>query len=128
MSPEAISSATFLLSTNVYPDIPLMNKLYTLLAAALLLAGCGNNEKDEDVVEQPNKDGSIETVINITHADSVDLLTTTHKVWVKGTLSQTFVTTDTLKSLGTEPVKDDDGNTLGTKDKKKDYEIYITVK
>ncbi|WP_118952496.1 hypothetical protein [Taibaiella helva] len=105
-----------------------MNKLYTLLAATLLLVSCGDDDKNEDVVGQPNKDGSIETVISVTHADSVDLLTTTHKIWVKGALSQTFVTTDTLKSLGTEPVKDDDGNTLSTKDKKKDYEIYITVK
>lgn len=106
-----------------------MNKTIYLLAAVLLLGSCGKEESNEDVVEQPNKDGSIETIINVTHADSVDLLTTTHKVWVKGALSKTIVTTDTLKSLGMEPVEtNEDNNTSGKKEKRKDYEIYITVK
>ncbi|WP_118973683.1 ABC transporter substrate-binding protein [Taibaiella koreensis] len=104
-----------------------MKKIFYLPAAVLLLSSCGKDD-NEDVVEQPNKDGSIETVISVTHADSVDLLTTTHKVWLKGAVAKTFVTTDTLKSLGTEPVTNDEANTSGPKEKKKDYEIYITVK
>lgn len=104
-----------------------MNRIVYCLLAGLLLAGC-KEEKNEDVVEQPNKDGSIETVLSVSHADSFDLLTTTHKIWVKGTLAKTFVTTDTLVPLGTEQVPAGENGSPETKTKKKDYEIYITVK
>lgn len=104
-----------------------MNKIVYGLVALLLLAGC-KEEQNEDIVQQPNKDGSIETVLSVTHADSFDILTTTHKVWVRGNLAKTMVTSDTLSALGMEKVETDDNGQTEMKEKKKDYEIYITVK
>lgn len=102
----------------------IMNKIVYGLAAVLLLTSC-KEEQNEDIVQQPNKDGSIETVLSVTHADSFDILTTTHKVWVKGNLSKTMITSDTLSALGMEKVEKND---KGPTERKKDYEIYITVK
>jgi hypothetical protein len=106
-----------------------MNKIFYALLLAFALTGCDEKEPNEDVVQQPDKDGSIETVLSVTHADSVDILTTTHKIWVKGNLAKTIVKTDTLSSLGmtTEEAEDKDGKTE-TKSVKKDYEFFITVK
>jgi hypothetical protein len=106
-----------------------MNKFFYCLLLAVACSGCNEDEKNEDVVQQPDKDGSIETVLSVTHADSFDILTTTHKVWVKGNLSKTIVKTDTLSTLGMVNVEaeDKDGHTE-TKSVKKDYEFFITVK
>jgi hypothetical protein len=106
-----------------------MYKIICGLLLVLAFSSCEENERNEDVVQQPNKDGSIETILSVAHADSFDILTTTHKVWVKGTLSKTIVKTDTLSALGmvNEEVEDKDGHTE-TKSVKKDYEFFITVK
>jgi hypothetical protein len=105
-----------------------MYKIIYGLLLVLAFSSC-EEEKNEDVVQQPDKDGSIETILSVTHADSVDILTTTHKVWVKGNLSKTIVKTDTLSTLGMVNVEaeDKDGHTE-TKSVKKDYEFFITVK
>ena len=105
-----------------------MYKIIYGLLLVLAFSSC-EEEKNEDVVQQPDKDGSIETILSVTHADSVDILTTTHKVWVKGNLSKTIVKTDTLSTLGMVSVaaEDKDGHTE-TKSVKKDYEFFITVK
>ena len=106
-----------------------MYKIFYGLLLVLAFSSCEEGEKNEDVVQQPDKDGSIETILSVTHADSFDILTTTHKVWVKGNLSKTIVKTDTLNALGmvNEEVEDKDGHTE-TKSVKKDYEFFITVK
>lgn len=105
--------------------------MYKIIYGLLLVLGFSSceEERNEDVVQQPDKDGSIETILSVTHADSVDILTTTHKVWVKGNLSKTIVKTDTLSTLGMINVEaeDKEGNTQ-TKQVKKDYEFFITVK
>lgn len=105
-----------------------MYKIIYGLLLVLAFSSC-EEERNEDVVQQPDKDGSIETILSVTHADSVDILTTTHKVWVKGNLSKTIVKTDTLSALGMINVtaEDKDGHTE-TKSVKKDYEFFITVK
>lgn len=106
-----------------------MNKILLCLGLSLVFASCKDKEQNDDVVQQPDKDGSIETVLSVTHADSFDILTTTHKVWVKGNLAKTLVKTDTLQSLGmiSEEAEDKDGKTE-TKRVPKDYEFFITVK
>ena len=91
-------------------------------------AACDSND-NEDVVQQPDHQGAIETVVNVAHANGYDLLTTTHKVWVKGNLDKTIVKIDTLKALDktVQAVEDSTGNTHST-EIQKDYEFYITVK
>lgn len=106
-----------------------MKKMVYGLCILLAFSGCDEEGRNEDVVQQPDKDGSIETVLSVTHADSFDVLTTTHKVWVKGNLAKTIVQTDTLSALGmtTVEAEDKDGKTE-MKNVKKDYEFFITVK
>ena len=102
--------------------------LFFSLIACLSFAACGE-EENEDVVQKPDHQGAIETIVNVSHAAGYDLLTTTHKVWVKGNLDKTIVRVDTLKALETtkQAVEDSTGNTHAA-DVQKDYEFYITVK
>lgn len=105
-----------------------MRKLLLLLFIPLFYA-C-EQQTNEDVVKQPSKDGSIETTLSVSHQNTYDLLTTTHKVWLHNGLDKVIVTTDTLKTLGTQIVEsdeDDDGNTTKVV-VPKNYELYITVK
>jgi hypothetical protein len=92
------------------------------------VASC-KSEPNEDLVKEPNKDGSVETVLTVTHENGFDILKTTHKVWVKGVLDKTIENADTLKNLGTEfkEMEDEQGN-LQQLNAPKDYELYITVK
>lgn len=93
-----------------------------------LLSFVACKEVNDDVVAEPNKDGSIETKITTTHNGDYDVLTTEYVVWVKGKVEKNFVKRDTLKSLGstTEEAEDSDGN-VQTVSIPKDYEIFITV-
>lgn len=104
-----------------------MKKLLSTILLASLFFSC--KEKNEDIVTEPNKEGSIETVVSVKHEEGFDILTTTHKVWVKNQLDKTLIKVDTLKSLGITTVEGEDQN--GNTEKvevKKDYEFYITVK
>lgn len=107
-------------------------KLIYLLMMTYLLAGCSStpDTPKDDVVKDPDKSGSVETVLSILHDSTFDVLTTTHKVWVKGNLNKTIVSKDTLPSLGTTigDVKDSATGNSSQAVIKKDYELYITVK
>jgi len=106
-----------------------MKKILLFIAFTSLFASCEDQNENEDVVQQPDKNGSIETIVSVTHGSGIDILSTTHKVWVKGVLDKTITKIDTLKSLGTtkEEGEDSDGNTKDIT-VSKDYELYITVK
>ncbi|MBC7614915.1 MAG: hypothetical protein H7202_02495 [Pedobacter sp.] len=98
-----------------------------IFIAAVFFSSC--TQKNEDIVKEPNKEGSIETVVSVTHENGFDILTTTHKVWVKNKLDKTLIKIDTLASLGTTLAEGEDEN--GNKEQAvvpKDYEFYITVK
>ena len=100
--------------------------IYLLFATLLLLA----SSCDEDKVQDLNKDGAIETVMNVEHfSDKLDVVKTTHKIWVKNVLVKTCIHTDTIPSLGISKEQAENNNGE-TKDivLKKDYEFYITVK
>jgi len=104
-----------------------MKTLLIILFATVLLSSC--TQKNEDIVKEPNKEGSIETIVMVKHEKDVDILTTIHKVWVKNKLDKTLIKIDTLVSLGTTLVEGEDknGNRIRTV-VAKDYEFYITVK
>lgn len=107
-----------------------MKKINLLIACIAIIGftACEPVEK-EDVVKSPGKDGSIETVLTVTHENGFDLLTTTHKVWYKGMLDKSIVKHDTLRNLGftVQEGENSDGETKHVS-VPKDYEFYITVK
>ncbi len=94
-----------------------------LLLPALLLWQCSSDK--EDVTTDINKDGSVEVLVSTTNTPDYTLLTTTHKVWVKGVLAKTVSRTDTIPALEVE-TKDETGNAIAPK--QRDYEFFITVK
>jgi hypothetical protein len=100
-----------------------------LVAMPLLFIAC-SDDGNEDITQTVNKNGAIETAVQVTHLDSThDILTTTHKVWVHQSEYKTVLYHDTLPSLGMEntQAENEQGDTKQV-DVKKDYEIYITVK
>lgn len=102
--------------------------LFAMPSVCLLIISCGQN-KNDDIVQKPNKDGAIETIVSVKHDKGFDVLTTTHKIWVKNKLDKTLIKIDTLKSLGT--TLEEGENNTGDTEKiavPKDYEFYITVK
>jgi len=85
---------------------------------------------NEDKVSQVQKNGAIETSIQVDHLnDSLDVLISTNKVWAHNVLVKTTVHRDTIPGLGitSEQAENEEGD---TKDVylKKDYELYLTVK
>jgi hypothetical protein len=105
-----------------------MNKKIYLLPLVLLFA-CGEKEP-EDVTQTVNKEGAVETQMDIQHIDSQkDVMQIRHKVWAKGNLVKEFVTYDTIPALGEieTTAKDNNGDENDVK-VKQDYEIYFTVK
>jgi hypothetical protein len=104
-------------------------KLVSLLGLSILFTAC-NNEPKEDVVNEVNKNGAIETSVGVEHIDSLqDVLITKHFIWKNGTLIKTTEYRDTIASLGytTTTAENADGDEK-TVTVKKDYEIFITVK
>ena len=99
-------------------------------AALLLLFSCDNNKQNDDITQSVNKDGSVETAVQIEHLDSMhDVLITTHRVWAQNREVKTITYKDTLPALGIEhtSVENAAGETKNIR-VKKDYEIFITVK
>jgi hypothetical protein len=102
-----------------------------ILAGALVtgaLASC--SDENEDLTNDVNRNGSVESAIEISDLDSAHrLLTTRHKVWVHDSVYRTIVYTDTLPALGAEHTvaENEDGDEKAVT-VNKDYEIFITVK
>ncbi|XZF15136.1 hypothetical protein ACTHGU_03295 [Chitinophagaceae bacterium MMS25-I14] len=104
--------------------------LLSTLVAGILLASCSDNSSDDDKKRDVEKDGSVETVLDVQHLDSLrDVLTTTHKVWIKDSTYRTIVYHDTLPALGEaiEEAENRDGDAKNVV-VKKDYQFFITVK
>jgi hypothetical protein len=93
-----------------------------------VLASC--SDENEDLTNDVNRNGSVESSIEVSDLDSAHrLLTTRHKVWVHDSVYRTFVYTDTLPALGLEHTvaENEDGDEKDVT-VTKDYEIFITVK
>jgi len=85
---------------------------------------------NEDKVKEVQKNGAIETSIQVDHLnDSLDVMITTNKVWAHNVLAKTIIHRDTLPALGLthQEAENDNGDTKEVY-LKKDYELYITVK
>lgn len=101
-----------------------------ILGGALLLMLFSCNNENEDITQSVNKNGSVESAIQVEHLDSLhDILITTHKVWIKNEQVKTITYRDTLPALGIEhtTAENAEGDTKYVQ-VKKDYEIFITVK
>ncbi|HZH65291.1 MAG TPA: hypothetical protein VEY10_10400 [Flavisolibacter sp.] len=103
-----------------------------LFFACLILTflSCSGDKDNNDVTTSVNKNGAVETSILVGDLDdTTNILTTTHKVWVRDTIYKTIEYRDTLPSLGTTltTAENSDGNKQ-TVPVKKEYEIYITIK
>ena len=101
----------------------------TLAIMALSITACSNDKK-EDVTNDVNKAGSVETSVTVSHLDSTtDVLVTTHKVWRNLIAYKTIEYRDTIPALGetSTDAENADGDTKKVR-VKKDYEIFITVK
>ena len=106
-----------------------VRKIVLLCSFAVLLASCSDDE-EQDLTNNVNKNGAVESAIQVTQLnDSFNVLTTTHKVWVKGSMYKTIEYHDTLPSLGSAftTAENRDGDTKAVL-VDKEYEIYITVK
>ena len=101
----------------------------TLAIMVLSITAC-SNDKREDVTNDVNKAGSVETSVTVSHLDSTtDVLITTHKVWRNLNSYKTIEYRDTIPALGetSTDAENADGDTKKVR-VKKDYEIFITVK
>ena len=100
--------------------------IVTVTFSMLVLMSC----EDDDKVQEISKNGSVETVMSVDHLnDSLDIVKTSHKIWIKNVLVKNIIHTDTIPTLGvtTEEGENSDGDTKKVS-LKKDYEIFITVK
>ena len=106
-----------------------IKKLVLPFAFVAGLYSC-EEEKQEDITNEINKNGSVETAVSVSQLDSAnDILITKHTVWVKGNKFKELEYRDTVPALGmeTKTAENSDGDTK-TIEVKKDYEIFITVK
>ena len=101
-----------------------------LVGLILIIVSCSGDKGNDDVTTSVNKNGAVETSILVAPVDdTTNILTTTHKVWVRDTIYKTIEYRDTLPSLGTAltTAENSDGNRQ-TVPVRKEYEIYITIK
>ena len=108
-----------------------MKPIFTVSVAIILLAitACNKQEK-EDVTNDVNKAGAVESAVTVSHLDSAnDVLITTHKVWRNFNEYKTIEYRDTIPALGetNSEAENTDGDTKTVR-VKKEYEIFITVK
>jgi len=106
-----------------------IKRLILPLVFISVLSSC-KEEKQEDLTNQINKNGSVETAVSVSKLDSInDILITKHTVWVKGNKFKEIEYRDTVPALGVQntTAENSEGETK-TVAVKKDYEIFITVK
>ncbi len=109
-----------------------MKRLFTItfiLISTIALVSCAE-KKQEDLTNEVNKNGSVESSVTVNHLDSMnDVLITKHAVWVKGNKLKDIEHRDTVPSLGqvNTTAENSEGDTKSVS-VKKDYEIFITVK
>jgi len=108
-----------------------MKKLQLLVTVLVILCcavACDN--RNEDLTNQVNHNGSVETSVTVQHIDSLhDVLVTKHIIWVNLKELKIMEYRDTIPGLGIENAKAENSNgDTQAVNVKKDYEIFITVK
>ncbi len=100
----------------------------TIFITSLIVNSC--NEPKEDITNDIDKNGSIESSVLVEHInDSFDVLITRHKVWSNNSVSKDIYYRDTIPSLG--KIYTTAENSEGDEQRvqvNKDYEVYITIK
>ncbi len=98
--------------------------LFLLSFIIITAFSCEDNE-EKDLVNEVNKNGSVETSVTVAHVDSAyDVLVTKHAVWANGAIVKNIEWRDTIPALGyTTAINNDKEENI-----KKAYEIFITVK
>ena len=103
-------------------------KLLILASTIILITSC--KEEKDDVTNEINKEGSVESSVTVEHfTDSTDVLITKHIIWSKLNFRKEVYYRDTIPALGftNTEAENQDGDTKNVS-VKKDYEVYITVK
>lgn len=98
-------------------------------AAIFFLLSC-SEKKNNDITTNINKDGSIESSVQVKHLDSInDILVTTHTIWIKNNEFKTVVYRDTLPALGltTKDAENQEGEKKIVQ-VQKEYEIFLTIR
>jgi hypothetical protein len=117
--------------TNNYIQMKHVQPKWALwLCAAMLCATACKRERNEDVTETVDRQGAVESALQVQHIDSThDVLITTHRVWKNNNEVKTIVYTDTLPSLGqhTTEAENEEGETRQVQ-VPKEYQLFITVK
>ena len=106
-----------------------LKKVLIYCSLCFFVLSCSEKENN-DLTTDVNKNGAVESSILVTPLNETqNVLTTTHKVWVQGSVYKTIEYRDTLPSLGAEvtTAENKDGDTK-TVTRDKEYEIYITIK
>ena len=109
-----------------------MKRIFTfslMVIAVIAFVSC-EEKQQEDITNEVNKNGSVESSVTVDHLDNMnDVLITKHAVWVKGSKIKDIEYRDTVPALGSEnkTAENSEGDTK-TVEVKKDYEIFITVK
>lgn len=107
-----------------------MKSFFSFLLLCVLFACKDASKPNDDITNDVNKDGSVETSVTVRHVDSLrDVLVTTHKIWYLYNDWKTVVHYDTIPALGaTEKMAQNEAGDEKKVTLKKEYEIFITVK
>jgi hypothetical protein len=107
-----------------------MKLLFSLGLLCMLVACDDDAKQNEDITNDVNKDGSVETSVAVKHVDSLrDVVVTTHKVWYLYNEWKTIVHYDTVPALGaTHKIAENEAGDEKMVSLQKEYEIFITVK
>jgi len=115
-------------SPNYNPAIFYVGAILVFVFFVVLISEVGNSSSTP--TEPLSKNQSIEIAYETSHlSDSLDLLKTVKHIYVKGKMVKENIMFDTLPALGDTLIvgEDDDGNTKKFP-KKKDYQIFVTIK
>lgn len=101
-------------------------KKFLFVSFLFLIAGCGKDDTDEQYVDEPVHENSVEfTVSSWDLPDKREVIQMKKEIYIGGKKVNEFYTYDTLNPLGTMTVHDEDEDKDTLVDKK--YDIYMKI-